>query len=115
MPTYKYEAAYAGGERASGVVEAVSEAEAVAQIRQNCEMVLSLKEVPKLAAVRNPAVKLRKINAKSLALVCRQFAIILKSGMPLPGRGAMSGQEPPTAAASGVGGRVQRLEPELQL
>ena len=83
MPTYKYEAAYAGGERASGVVEAVSEAEAVAQIRQNCEMVLSLKEVPKLAAVRNPAVKLRKINAKSLALVCRQFAIILKAGMPL--------------------------------
>lgn len=83
MPTYKYEAAYPGGERVSGVVEAVSEAEAVAKIRQSCEIVLSLKEVPKLTAVRNPLTKLRKVNAKSLSLVCRQFAIILKAGMPL--------------------------------
>lgn len=83
MPTYKYEAAYPGGERVSGVVEAVSEAEAVAKIRQSCEMVLSLKEVPKLTAVRNPLTKLRKVNAKSLSLVCRQFSIILKAGMPL--------------------------------
>ena len=46
MPTYKYEGAYAGGERVSGVVEATSRQEAVAQIRQTCEVVLSLKEIP---------------------------------------------------------------------
>ena len=46
MPTYKYEAAYASGERVSGVVEAASEHEAVAQIRQTCEVVLSLKVIP---------------------------------------------------------------------
>ena len=46
MPTYKYEGAYASGERVTGVVEAVSQNDAVAQIRQSCEVVLSLKEVP---------------------------------------------------------------------
>ena len=46
MPTYKYEGAYAGGEKVSGVVEAVSRTDAVNQIRQSCEIVLSIKEVP---------------------------------------------------------------------
>lgn len=82
MPTYKYEALYAGGEKSVGVVEAVSRSEAVAQIRQNCEVVLSLKEVPRLAA-HDPLDRFRKISAKSLALVCQQFSIILKAGLPL--------------------------------
>lgn len=82
MPTYRYEAAYPGGERVTGVVEAVSQTAAVAQIRQNCEVVLSLKEVPR-AAVRDPLARFQKVSAKSLALTCRQFAIILKAGLPL--------------------------------
>ena len=82
MPTYRYEGAYAGGERVTGVVEAVSQTAAVAQIRQRCEVVLSLKEVPR-AAVRDPLARFQRISAKSLALTCRQFAIILKAGLPL--------------------------------
>ena len=82
MPTYKYEGAYASGEKVSGVVEAVSRNEAVAQIRQSCEVVLSLKEVPKVSK-RDPLQRFQKISAKSLALTCRQFAIILKAGLPL--------------------------------
>lgn len=82
MPTYRYEGAYAGGERVTGVVEAVSQTAAVAQIRQSCEVVLSLKEVPR-AAVRDPLARFQRIGAKSLALTCRQFAIILKAGLPL--------------------------------
>ena len=82
MPTYKYEGAYASGERVTGVVEAVSQNDAVAQIRQSCEVVLSLKEVPR-AAVRDPLERFQKISAKSLALTCQQFAIILKAGLPL--------------------------------
>ena len=82
MPTYKYEGAYISGEKVSGVVEAVSRTDAVNQIRQTCEIVLSLKEVPKTAA-RAPLSKLQKIGAKSLSLTCQQFAIILKAGLPL--------------------------------
>ena len=82
MPTYKYEASYASGERVSGVVEAVSRNDAVAQIRQTCEVVLSLKEIPK-AASADPLARFQKISAKSLALTCQQFSIILKAGLPL--------------------------------
>jgi len=66
----------------SGVVEAVSKNDAVAQVRQSCEIVLSLKEVPK-AISRDPLERFHKINAKSLALTCQQFAIILRAGLPL--------------------------------
>ena len=82
MPTYKYEGAYLNGEKVSGVVEAVSQTDAVNQIRQTCEIVLSIKEVPK-SLVRDPLSKLQKIGAKSLSLTCQQFAIILKAGLPL--------------------------------
>ena len=82
MPTFKYEGVYSGGEKISGVVEAVSQADAVAQIRQTCEVVLSLREVPKLAAPK-PMEKFNKINPKALSLTCQQFAIILKAGLPL--------------------------------
>ncbi len=82
MPTYKYEGSYLSGEKVSGVVEAVSRTDAVNQIRQSCEIVLSIKEVPKFAA-RDPLSKLQKIGAKSLSLTCRQFAIILNAGLPL--------------------------------
>ena len=82
MPTYKYEAAYSSGEKVNGVVEAVSQTEAVAQIRQSCEIVLSLKEVPK-AVTKDPFARFQKISAKSLALTCQQFSIILKAGLPL--------------------------------
>lgn len=83
MPTYKYEGAYAGGEKVSGVVEAASRQEAVAQIRQNCEIVLSLKEIPKSFTQRPAAAMLGKISSKALAFTCQQFAIVLKAGLPL--------------------------------
>ena len=82
MPTYKYEGAYASGEKVSGVIEAMSQHDAVAQIRQSCEVVLSLKEVPKIAAPK-PMERFGKISPKALSLTCQQFAIILKAGLPL--------------------------------
>ena len=82
MPTYKYEGLYANGEKVEGVLEAVSKTEAVAQIRQSCEVVLALKEVPRLAKA-DPLARFQKISAKSLALSCQQFSIILKAGLPL--------------------------------
>lgn len=82
MPTYKYEGIYSSGEKVSGAVEAVSQAEAVAQIRQSCEAVLSLREVSD-RTVPDSLARFHRISSKSLALSCRQFAIILKAGLPL--------------------------------
>ena len=81
MPTYRYEAAGAGGQRAEGVVEAADTAQAVAQIRRSYAVVLRLEEI---AAPRGaPLERFRRLNLKALALMCRQFAIVLKAGLPL--------------------------------
>ncbi len=81
MPRYEYDAVYPNGEQVSGVVEAVSEQAAVAQIRQTCDVVLRLSEIRSPAS--DPLTRFRRTSAKSLALVCQQFSIILKAGLPL--------------------------------
>lgn len=81
MPRYQYDAAYSSGEQVSGVVEAVSEQAAVAQIRQTCEVVLRISEIKSPAS--DPLTRFRRTSPKSLALICQQFSVILKSGLPL--------------------------------
>ncbi len=81
MPAYYYEGAYANGERVTGIVEAPSRTEAVNQIRRNCDMVMTLREVKKKE--EGGAALFQKVDPKSLALMCRQFSIILKAGLPL--------------------------------
>lgn len=81
MPTYHYEALRVGGERTEGVVEAADRNQAVAQIRQSCEVVLRLDEIA--APRQDPLEKFQKLNLKLFALMCKQFAIILKAGLPL--------------------------------
>ncbi len=81
MPAYYYEGAYSGGEKVTGVVEAASRTEAVAMIRRSCDVVISIREVSRKTD-KGPQF-LQKVDAKALSLVCRQFSIILKSGLPL--------------------------------
>lgn len=81
MPAYYYEAVYANGEKGDGVVEAASKDEAVAQVRQTYDVVLELREIK--GEKTDVLEKYRKINMKAFALVCKQFSIILKAGMPL--------------------------------
>ena len=81
MPTYRYKARRADGETGEGVVEASSAGAAVAQVRRSYEVVLDLQEIP--AQRELPLAKFRRINLKMFALMCRQFSIILKAGLPL--------------------------------
>ena len=81
MPTYRYEAMSGEGQRAEGVLEASDSAQAVSLIRQSYDVVLKLEEI---AAPRtDPLEKFQKLNLKVFALMCKQFAIILKAGLPL--------------------------------
>ena len=81
MPTYRYEAAGKDGQRAEGVLEAADTAQAVAQVRQSYDVVLRLEEI---AAPRtDPLERFQKLNLKVFALMCKQFSIILKAGLPL--------------------------------
>ena len=81
MPTYRYEAVGGDGQRAEGVLEASDSTQAVSLIRQSYDVVLKLEEI---AAPRtDPLEKFQKLNLKVFALMCKQFSIILKAGLPL--------------------------------
>lgn len=81
MPTYRYEALGGDGQRAEGVLEASDSAQAVSLIRQSYDVVLKLEEI---ATPRtDPLEKFQKLNLKVFTLMCKQFAIILKAGLPL--------------------------------
>ena len=81
MPTYRYEAVGGDGQRAEGVLEASDSTQAVSLIRQSYDVVLKLEEI---AAPRtDPLEKFQKLNLKVFALMCKQFAIILRAGLPL--------------------------------
>ncbi len=81
MPTYRYEALGGDGQRAEGVLEASDSAQAVSQIRQTYDVVLKLEEIS--APRTDPLEKFQKLNLKVFSLMCKQFSIILKSGLPL--------------------------------
>lgn len=80
MPVFQYEGAYRGGQHVTGVVNAVSKNEAATQIRQKCDVIISLTEIKEK---KDFSERFRKIDSKGLSLTCGQFAIILKAGLPL--------------------------------
>lgn len=84
MPSFKYTAVSNDGHVVSGIVEAYDEFEAIDQIKQSNRVVHSIKEVdstrPGLLQMNIGA---PKILEKELALMCSQFAIVTKAGMPI--------------------------------
>ena len=83
MRAYKYKALSAGGKKVNGVVEAYDEFEAVAKIKDTCDVILDIDEVRES---RGEAIHLNeptKLSEKVLALTANQFAILLKAGLPL--------------------------------
>ena len=82
MALFRYSAVNNNGIEDSGQVEASSKEDAIAKLRAEYEIVTTIKEVREKEDFRD-TLNIRKIDEKSLALVCEQFAIILKSGMPI--------------------------------
>lgn len=81
MPTYHYQAMYANGEKVEGVLEASNSSDAVVQIRRSYDVVINLTEIKnqKTDVFKN----YRKVNLKAFSLMCKQFSIIMKSGLPI--------------------------------
>ncbi len=84
MAQYKYTAVTKGGEKVSGVIDAFNEMDAAARIRQTCDIILKIRdasdEKPNLLAMEIGG---NKLNAKAFTVMCSQFAIILRAGVPL--------------------------------
>ncbi len=81
MTTYKYEAVSLNGAVVTGVVQAHDKNDAILQIKENCAVINRLTEVRGSALAER--LKARKVNEKTLSLMCRQFSIILTAGMPI--------------------------------
>ena len=86
MGTYKYSAVSKDGKRVSGVMEGFSELDAVAKIKENYPIVLQINEVgekSKAASFFTRDIGGTKLNDKAFTLMCRQFSVILKAGIPI--------------------------------
>ncbi|MEG0597205.1 MAG: type II secretion system F family protein [Oscillospiraceae bacterium] len=82
MDIYKYKALSPDGVEVKGVVEAYDEFEAAAQIKRECPIVLQLELVPG----KKERIDLNEplwVSEKVLAMVCSQFSILLKAGLPI--------------------------------
>ena len=84
MPNFKYKAISLDGAKVSGVITAYDEFEAVNFVKQTGHVVTSIKEVDgKKQFSLNMTIGNPKIKEKVLALMCSQFSIVLKAGMPI--------------------------------
>ena len=82
MSDFKYKAlSSVNGEVVTGVVEADDQFEAVAKIKQSCQIIVEIEEVH--TTKEKKASTLRKIKSKDLALLCNRFATLLAVGLPI--------------------------------
>jgi len=84
LTTYKYKGISKSGEHITGVIEAYSESEAAFKLRDKCSVINNITEVGSVVAKAQLGIaSIGKISTKSLAILCSQFSVILKSGLPI--------------------------------
>ncbi len=86
MSTYKYHAISRDGQKVSGVVEAYNEMDAAERIRQECDVVLKITaadDKEESSNFLNRDIGGNRLDIKAFTLMCSQFAIILRSGVPI--------------------------------
>ena len=86
MPTYKYSAVSRDGKKVSGVIEGFNELDAVSKIKAQFSIVLQVNEVRdngKMAQFLSADLGGNKLNDKAFVLMCSQFSVILKAGIPI--------------------------------
>jgi type IV pilus assembly protein PilC len=84
MPNFKYRAVSNDGATVNGIVEAYDEFEAIDRIKQTCRFVSSIQQVDRTELnLLEMNVGTPKIKENILALMCSQFSIVIKAGMPI--------------------------------
>lgn len=82
IPKYQYKAVNMSGRVIEGVYEAINKDAVVDMIRQKNFFQLEIKELPSQKDI-NDLSFLSKIGSKDISLFCKQFAAILRAGVPL--------------------------------
>lgn len=83
MPTFTYKGITEGGMPATGVVEAFDEIEAMDAARAHCRIVQEVKLVREGKNILTMDITKPRVKLKNLAILCSQFSIILKAGLPI--------------------------------
>ena len=86
MSTYRYTAVSKDGKKVSGVIDGFNELDAAAKIKENYSIVLQLTEVKekgKAARFLSLDIGGNRLDEKAFTLMCSQFAVILKAGIPI--------------------------------
>ena len=86
MDTYKYTALSPDGKKVSGMIEGANEMDAAARVKESYPIVLQItpaQEQSKAASFLKADINGIKLNDKAFTLMCSQFAVILKAGIPI--------------------------------
>ena len=96
MPNFSYRARGRDGREIRGTLQAENEASAVSRIRESYPILLSitpLNEKKSLSGLLSMEIGSKRFKTKTLAILCSQFAITLRSGMPIArAMGMLAGQ-----------------------
>ncbi|MBR0281873.1 MAG: type II secretion system F family protein [Oscillibacter sp.] len=85
MAQFKYAALSRNGERVNGIIEGYNELDAAARVKETCSVILKIKPVEekKEIGILNMEIGGGRLNKKAFIVMCSQFAIILRSGVPI--------------------------------
>ena len=84
MATFRYKALTPDGVQTKGIMQAADEFSAVQKIRQKCPVIQEITQVKESdregGGLLSMELGSKKIDGKTLSIVCSQFAIMLRSG-----------------------------------
>ena len=86
MPKFSYRALGRDGKEVRGVLQAENKADAIARIRHSYPVLLNISphdEKKRISGILSMEIGNKRIKTKTLAILCSQFAITLRSGMPV--------------------------------
>ena len=85
MAQFKYAALSRNGERVNGIIEGYNELDAAARVKETCSVILKIKPVEekKEIGILNMEIGGGRLNKKAFIVMCSQFSIILRSGVPI--------------------------------
>ena len=86
MDTFRYTALSRDGKKVTGVMEGVNQMDAVARIKEEYPVVVQItpeKEQNRGSSFLAMDINGNRLNDKAFTLMCSQFAVILKAGIPI--------------------------------
>lgn len=86
MAQFRYAALSRSGERVNGIIEGFNELDAAARVKETCSVILKIKlieEKKEEVGFFNMDIGGGRLNKKAFIVMCSQFSIILRSGVPI--------------------------------